>query len=92
MTTSNDTIPTIPTPTSPHEKLNSLPSWQESPLDSLLDTDVSTMTDLALRLHYQALREFAASAAKRQSVYRDESEVIRKKPARKYKLDIDSLV
>lgn len=92
---SPSTIPTTPSlpPTTVSESL--LPSWQESPLDSLLDTDVSTMDDLQLRMHYQSLREFSASAAKRSAVLREESELIRTRTKKSKKLtanDIDSLV
>lgn len=69
-------------------------SYQESPLDSLLEEDITTMDTNRLRHHLAAIRELRTSPIKRATVLRDESETIRAtrpRAARVPKVDITKL-
>ena len=70
---------------------NSSTSFMESPLETLLDTTIEQMDINELRHHLAKLRELTASAVKRNSVLREESEAIKTRTPRKPKLDISEL-
>lgn len=66
--------------------------FDESPLDSLLDEDITTMDTNRLRHHLAAIRELRSSPVKRQTALKEESETIAKRRAPKPpKLDITKL-
>jgi len=60
-------------------------------LETLLETTIEQMDINELRHHLAKLRELTASAVKRTSVLREESEAIKTKTPRKPKLDISEL-
>jgi hypothetical protein len=66
-------------------------SFHESPLEALLDEDISTMDLGRLRAHLAAVRELRASAPKRTQMLREESESIKTRTVKKPKMDIANL-
>lgn len=67
-------------------------SFLELPLDSLLATDISTMSETELRHHLSTLRELITIPATRTAALREESEIIKTRKPRAQKASIRQML
>lgn len=82
-TTSTNSLPPSSENEQSQESLQTL-DFHPSPLEELLDKDITQMSPEQLREHLMRLREVATSPVKRQQILRDESDAITtRKPPKK---------